>query len=87
MTEHAHIIFVPIRILNLLTSASPLCQKGNIYEVWGLTGEYFLEGHYSACVCCVRVCETEMLSHARLFAIPWTVAHYASLSMEFSMQK
>ena len=34
---------------------------------------------YSGCVC-VCVC---MLSHVQLFAIPWTVAHQAPLSMEF----
>ena len=28
-----------------------------------------------------------MLSHVRLFATPWTVAHQASLSMEFSRQE
>ena len=28
-----------------------------------------------------------MLSHVRLFATPWTVAHQAPLSMEFSRQK
>ena len=33
---------------------------------------------------CVRVCE---LSHARLFAIPWTEAHQTPLSMEFSRQE
>ena len=30
---------------------------------------------------CVCVCK---LSHVRLFATPWTVAHQAPLSMEFS---
>ena len=29
---------------------------------------------------CMYVC---MLSHVQLFAIPWTVAHQAPLSMEF----
>ena len=28
-----------------------------------------------------------MLSHVQLFVTPWTVAHQASLSMEFSRQK
>ena len=27
------------------------------------------------------------LGHVRLFAIPWTVAHHAPLSMEFSKQE
>ena len=31
--------------------------------------------------------ENESLSHVRLFATPWTVAHKASLSMEFSRQE
>ena len=45
------------------------------------------------CVCvlkrtgmCVCVC-ARALSHVRLFAIPWTVAHQAPLSMEFSRQE
>ena len=29
----------------------------------------------------------ESLSHVQLFAIPWTVAHQAPLSMEFSRQE
>ena len=28
-----------------------------------------------------------VFSHVRLFAVPWTVAHQASLSMEFSWQE
>ena len=28
-----------------------------------------------------------LLSHVRLFATPWTVAHQAPLSMEFSRQE
>ena len=33
----------------------------------------------------LSVC-TRMLSHARLFATPWTAAHWAPLSMRFSRQ-
>ena len=33
------------------------------------------------------VCVCESLSHVRLFATPWTVAHQAPLSMEFSRQE
>ena len=33
-----------------------------------------------------RVC-TQFLSHVRLFVTPWTVAHQAPLSMEFSRQE
>ena len=40
---------------------------------------------FSGCVC-VCVC-TQFLYHAGLFVIPWTVAHQAPLSMEFSRQK
>ena len=36
----------------------------------------------------VRVCAcTQSLSHVQLFAIPWTVARQAPLSMEFSRQE
>ena len=31
--------------------------------------------------------ESELLSHVRLFAMPWTVACQAPLSMEFSRQE
>ena len=37
------------------------------------------------CVC-VRVC-IQLLSHVWLFVTPWTVAHQAPLSMEFSRQE
>ena len=40
-----------------------------------------------SCMCvhaCVFMC---VLSHVRLFAIPWTVVHQAHLSMEFSSQE
>ena len=48
-----------------------------------------------ACVCvcvCVCVCieslsSVESLSHVQLFATPWTAAHQALLSMEFSRQE
>ena len=36
---------------------------------------------------CFRVCVCQSLTHVRLFATPWTVAHQAPLSMEFSRQK
>ena len=40
------------------------------------------------CVCvCVCVCMCESVSHVQLFATPRTVAHQASLSMEFSRQE
>ena len=35
---------------------------------------------------CMKV-KVKSLSHVRLFAIPWTVAHQASLSMGFSRQE
>ena len=39
------------------------------------------------CVCvCMCVCAHE-LSHILLQVIPWTVAHWAPLSMEFSRQE
>ena len=34
----------------------------------------------------VRVC-VQSLSHVQLFGTPWTAAHQASLSMEFSRQE
>ena len=41
----------------------------------------------SVCVCvCVCMCVC-VFSHGRLFATPWTVAHQALLSMEFSRQE
>ena len=33
------------------------------------------------------LCWAQLLSHAQLFATPWTVAHQALLSMEFSRQE
>ena len=40
---------------------------------------------YAVCVCvCVCVCT---LSHIRLFATPWTIAHQAPLSMGFSRKE
>ena len=35
----------------------------------------------------VEMCSAELLSRVRLFAIPWTVARQAPLSMEFSRQE
>ena len=35
---------------------------------------------------CLHVGKCELLSHARLFATPWTAAHQAPLSMRFSRQ-
>ena len=45
------------------------------------------------CVCvsvfvCMCLCvSAQLLSHVRLFATPWTVAHQAPQSMEFSRQE
>ena len=36
------------------------------------------------CMCCVCA---QSLSHVQLFATPWTIAHPAPLSMEFSKQE
>ena len=44
---------------------------------------YTYTSYVYVCVC-VWVC---LLSHAWLFATPWTVAHQASLSMGFSQQE
>ena len=33
------------------------------------------------------MCVCELLSHVRLYATPWTVAHQAPLSMRFSRQE
>ena len=38
-------------------------------------------------VLCVCVCVCQLLSYARLFATPQTIAHQAPLSMEFSRQE
>ena len=35
----------------------------------------------------VYICDTQSLSHVRLFATPWTVSHQAPLSMGFSRQE
>ena len=35
----------------------------------------------------MNVCMLKLLSHAQLFAAPWTIVHWASLSMEFSRQE
>ena len=39
------------------------------------------------CFMCVCVCVCESVSRVRLFMTPWTVAHQAPLSMEFSRQE
>ena len=41
------------------------------------------------CVCvCVCVCgRAQLLSGAQFFVIPWTIAHQATLSMEFPRQE
>ena len=35
----------------------------------------------------LRLCYANCFSHVQLFVTPWTVAHQASLSMEFSRQE
>ena len=47
-----------------------------------------LQDHFSAKSMCVYVCACVcMLSYARLFAIPWTIACQFPLSIEFSRQE
>ena len=35
----------------------------------------------------MHVCMLKVLSHAQFFEAPWTIVHWASLSMEFSRQE
>ena len=42
---------------------------------------------WSACMCCILFIACVPVSHIRLFATPWTVAHQASLSMGFHRQE
>ena len=42
---------------------------------------------YKVSPCFYLMCVCESLSHVRLFATPWTVAHQAPLSMGFSRQE
>ena len=41
----------------------------------------------STSLSCLQMSSEYMLSHVRLFVTPWTVAHQAPLSMEFSRQE
>ena len=47
--------------------------------------------HTSTCyivsLCWLTISVVQLLSHVRLFVIPWTVAHQASLSMGFSRKE
>ena len=73
-------------------SLTPHLQRDTIFVVWTVSGNK----RESSCIYCPGhqknlffdlwhgVC---MLSHVQLFAIPWTVAHQALLSMEFSRQE
>ena len=51
---------------------------------WPWMSVYCKHGRLSIRVC---VCVCESLSHVRLFATPWTIAHRASLSIGFSRQE
>ena len=58
----------------------PVMQKTKIGK------QYTIYAYVQSCSCvCVCVCVC-MLSSVWLFAIPWTIAHQAPLSMEFSSQ-
>ena len=45
-------------------------------------GQFWLD--YDAMHACM---DAQLLSHVQLFATPWTIAHQAHLSMEFSRQE
>ena len=54
---------------------------------WGNLGMEDMKNTLNVCVCvCVCVC-ARVLSHVRLFATPWTVAHQTPLSMGFPRQE
>ena len=74
------------------------CTAERFFTNWATGGPIFHEPqiqqaslHASLCVCvCVCVCVYMfvcMLSCVWLFATPWTIAHQAPLTMEFSRQK
>ena len=47
----------------------------------------FKQCHFSTCILfAIKLSEVSWLSHVRLFATPWTVAHQALPSMGFSRQ-
>ena len=61
-------------------SCDPLLPlKGKAFTIWQLPCG-------KLCVCVAYVCVCELLSHVRLLATPWTLAHQAPLSMVFCRQ-
>ena len=78
---------------NHLYSVRPLPHTPPLATTNHFTGSIILpfpecqSFHSSTCVCvCVHE-QSQLLSHVQLFATPWTVAHDAPLSMEFSRQE
>ena len=69
--------FIPVKY-HLL----PLSLTKDIYDYWFYNPKYYL--FYISVKVKVKV---KLLSRVRLFATPWTVAHYAPLSMGFSRQE
>ena len=67
----------------------------SVMLTWGNLEMEDMKNTLNACVCvcvCARVCVCVcvcacVLSHVRLFATPWTVAHQAPLSMGFPRQE
>ena len=61
-----------------------------IYKLRGSLAEWGEAERECVCVCaraCARGVRACLLSHVLLFATLWTVAHQASLSMEFPRQE
>ena len=69
---------------SLLPSSCPFLQRllaGNCTVFLNSTKDHFLKSCLPLCVC------VESLSCVWLFETPWTVAHQAPLSVEFSQQE
>ena len=73
------------------------CKRSNVFHIISVPSSkiqlIYIPFLYQGCVVCVCVCVCAnkrvagTLSHAQLFVTPWTVAHQAPLSMEFSRQE
>ena len=92
-----------ITVIELTTSSVSVfqaeifcCKRSNVFHIIsGLSNKIqliYIPFLYQGCVGCVCVCMCKCesagtLSRVQLFVTPWTVAHQAPLSMEFSRQE
>ena len=74
-------------VISFSRASSPPRNRTHISSVPCIAGEFLPMSHWGSPCLVMHVCVLSHFSHVQVSATPWTRAHQAPLSMEFSRQE